>query len=71
MMREGTGTIKASPEYLDLYVNKKYQDHIDPLVVSWGYKSETPTHSQFQDNHLWQGTRDFSSFLTISVTLPT
>ena len=47
-----------------LYVNKKYQDHIDPLVVSWGYKSETPTHSQFQDNHLWQGTRDFSSFLT-------
>ena len=48
-----------------LYVNKKHQNQIEPLIISWGYKSNSPTHSQFQDYHLWQGTRDFSAFLTI------
>jgi len=48
-----------------LYVNKKYQNNIDPLIISWGYQSDFPSHSQFQDYHLWQGTRDISPFLTI------
>ena len=46
-----------------LYVNKKYQETLDPLVVSWGYETLMPTKSQFLENHEYQGTRDISAFL--------
>jgi isopenicillin-N epimerase len=46
-----------------LYVNKKYQESLDPLVVSWGYETLAPTKSQFLENHEFQGTRDISAFL--------
>ena len=52
-----------------LYVKKDIQDMIDPLVVSWGYDSEFPSHSQFLDYHQWQGTRDMSAYLTIPDTI--
>ncbi len=48
-----------------LYVKAKYQHLFDPLVVSWGYESATPSHSPFLDYHQMQGTRDFSAFLTV------
>lgn len=48
-----------------LYVKKTFQNSIDPLVVSWGYESESPSDSQFLDYHQHQGTRDISVFLTI------
>ena len=48
-----------------LYVNKKFQNNINPLIVSWGYESDTPSHSQFLDYHEYNGTRDFSAYLTI------
>jgi len=48
-----------------LYVRKELQDYIEPLVVSWGYKSEYPSHSKFLDYHQWQGTKDMSAYLTI------
>ena len=48
-----------------LYVKKTFQNSIDPLVVSWGYESESPSNSQFLDYHQHQGTRDISAFLTI------
>ena len=48
-----------------LYVKKDLQNNIDPLVVSWGYKSTFPSKSQFLDYHQMQGTRDFSAFLTV------
>jgi isopenicillin-N epimerase len=48
-----------------LYVKPEYQDRFDPLVVSWGYNSATPSHSKFLDYHQTQGTRDFSAFLCI------
>jgi isopenicillin-N epimerase len=35
------------------------------LVVSWGYGNPSFAHSQFQDYHQGQGTRDFSAFLTV------
>ena len=48
-----------------LYVNKQLQHLFDPLVISWGYESAAPSHSQFLDFHQLQGTRDFSAFLTV------
>lgn len=48
-----------------LYIKKEYQNLFDPLVVSWGYDADFPSHSQFIDYHQMQGTRDFSAFLTV------
>jgi len=48
-----------------LYVKKEFQAQLDPLIISWGYKSAAPSHSQFLDYHQMQGTRDFSAFLTV------
>lgn len=47
-----------------LYVKKNWQNGIDPLIISWGYEAELPSESRFQDYHQYQGTRDFSAFLT-------
>ena len=52
-----------------LYVKKEFQDLFDPLVVSWGYNSPTPSDSRFIDYHQGQGTRDFSAFLTVPKAL--
>jgi len=52
-----------------LYVNKENQSWVDPLVVNWGYESAMPSHSQFQDYHEMQGTRDISAFLTVPKAL--
>ena len=52
-----------------LYVTKEWQGMLDPLLISWGYKSAAPSHSQFLDYHQLQGTRDFSAFLTIPAAI--
>ena len=52
-----------------LYVKKELQDHFDPLIVSWGYDSDHPSHSKFLDYHQMQGPRDFTAFLTIPKAL--
>lgn len=48
-----------------LYVKSEHQQDLDPLVVSWGYKADFPSNSQFLDYHQFNGTRDFSAYLTI------
>lgn len=48
-----------------LFVKRDFQNALDPLVVSWGYQADFPSHSQFQDYHQFNGTRDFSAYLTI------
>jgi isopenicillin-N epimerase len=48
-----------------LYVKKELQHLFDPLVISWGFDSASPSHSKFLDYHQLQGTRDFSAFLTV------
>jgi len=48
-----------------LHVKKGQQQWVDPLVISWGYESDFPSHSQFLDYHQTNGTRDFSAFLTV------
>lgn len=52
-----------------LYVKPSLQKLMDPLVVSWGYESANPSHSQFLDYHQMQGTRDFSAFLTVPAAI--
>jgi len=52
-----------------LYARAEAQAWLDPLVVSWGWKSDHPTDSQFVDYHEWQGTRDLSPFLASPVAL--
>src|SRR5690606_13878791 len=44
---------------------KEWQAFLDPLVISWGYDADFPSHSQFIDYHEMQGTRDLSAFCTI------
>ena len=48
-----------------LYANKTIQESIDPLVISWGWDSDTPGKSKFIDYHQYQGTNDVSAYLTI------
>ncbi len=52
-----------------LYVKKDKQKTLEPLVISWGYESDTPSHSQFLDENEYQGTRDISAFLTLPKAL--
>lgn len=47
-----------------LYVRREFQDMLDPLIVSWGYESESPGESKFLDYQEYQGTRDIAAFLT-------
>jgi isopenicillin-N epimerase len=48
-----------------LYVEKKFQDVIEPLIISWGYETESPTKSRFLEENEMQGTRDISAYLTV------
>jgi len=52
-----------------LYVKKELQNQFDPLIISWGYESDYPSHSQFLDYHEFNGTRDFSAYLTVPKAL--
>ena len=52
-----------------LYVRKEHQPLFDPLIISWGYKAEKPSHSLFLDYHQQQGTRDFSAFCSIPAAI--
>jgi isopenicillin-N epimerase len=52
-----------------LYVKKSFQSIVDPLVVSWGYESYSPSESRFLDYHEAQGTRDIAAFLTAPAAL--
>jgi isopenicillin-N epimerase len=47
-----------------LYARPEMQHLLKPLVVSWGYESETPSGSAFIDHSEWWGTRDISAFLS-------
>jgi len=47
-----------------LFVKKSFQHLMDPLVISWGYNSDFPSHSQFLDYHEYSGTKDIAAFLT-------
>jgi isopenicillin-N epimerase len=46
-----------------LYVRPECQSLIEPLIVSWGWQSETPGPSRFVDEQEWTGTRDIAAYL--------
>lgn len=46
-----------------LYARPEAQTWLRPLVVSWGWESDTPSGAPFVDYHEWQGTRDMAAFL--------
>ena len=48
-----------------LYASKVFQDKLEPLVVSWGWESDIPSHSKFLDYHQYQGTNDVSAYLSV------
>jgi len=52
-----------------LYVKKEKQPAIDPLVISWGYNTQSHPSSRFLDYHQFNGTRDFPPFLTIPTAI--
>ena len=52
-----------------LHVRRGVQDLIEPLVISWGWRSERPGPSRFIDRHEWQGTRDISAYLTVPAAI--
>ena len=51
-----------------MYVKKDIQDIIDPLIISWG-KDVDPSPSSFINENQYQGTRDFSSFLSVPAAI--
>ena len=57
---KGAGFLYASPEMQHL---------LKPLVVSWGYESETPGDSMFVDHNEWWGTRDVAAFLSVPAAI--
>ncbi len=48
-----------------LFVKKKHQKWIKPVIYSWGKDGDDPESSEFLQDFQWQGTRDMSAFLTI------
>lgn len=52
-----------------LYARPQQQHLLKPLVVSWGYESETPGDSQFVDHNEWWGTRDMAAFLAVPAAI--
>jgi len=47
-----------------LYARPEAQPMLEPLIVSWGWESETPGDSPLIDHHEWQGTRGIAAFLS-------
>jgi isopenicillin-N epimerase len=54
-----------------LYVRREHQPMIEPLVVSWGWSGQNHEKlgSSFLDNYAWQGTQDFSAYLSVPAAI--
>jgi isopenicillin-N epimerase len=52
-----------------LHARRDVQALVEPLVVSWGWRSDRPGPSRFIDYHEWQGTRDISAFLSVPIAV--
>jgi isopenicillin-N epimerase len=52
-----------------LWARGEVQDQLEPLVVSWGWRSATPGPSRFVDEQQWTGTRDPAACLAVPAAL--
>lgn len=52
-----------------LYVHPRMQEHVPPLVTSWGMDGTGLRASPFIDEHEYLGTRDPSAFLTVPAAI--
>ena len=52
-----------------LHARREVQGLLEPLVVSWGWRSDRPGPSRFVDEHEWQGTRDVAAYLTVPAAI--
>ncbi|HKP53621.1 MAG TPA: aminotransferase class V-fold PLP-dependent enzyme [Chloroflexia bacterium] len=52
-----------------LYAPRDRQALLQPLVVSWGWESETPGPSRFIDYFSWAGTSDPSAYFSVSAAI--
>ena len=52
-----------------LYAKKSIQNHLKPLVISWGWDNDPPMETPFLDQNQWQGTNDISQYLIIPFVL--
>ncbi|MCB1182468.1 aminotransferase class V-fold PLP-dependent enzyme [bacterium] len=52
-----------------LHARAEVQHLVEPLVVSWGWRSARPGPSRFVDEQEWTGTRDPSAWLAVPAAL--
>jgi len=52
-----------------LHARLDNQPLLEPLVVSWGWHSETPGPSRFIDEQEYQGTRDIAAWLAVPAAI--
>jgi isopenicillin-N epimerase len=52
-----------------LYARPERQPLLQPLIVSWGWESEHPGISPFQDHFGWLGTKDPASYLSVPAAI--
>ncbi len=52
-----------------LFARREVQNLVEPLVISWGWESETPSSSRFVDEQEWQGTRDSAAYLSVPAAI--
>ena len=52
-----------------LHARREVQSLLEPLVVSWGWRSEMPSPSRFIDEQQWQGTRDIAAYLSVPAAI--
>jgi len=52
-----------------LYARPERQALLQPLIVSWGWESRSPSDSPFQDVFGWTGTEDPAAYLSVPAAL--
>jgi len=52
-----------------LYARRELQPLLDPLVISWGWQARDPSGSPFIDENEFQGTIDFSAYLSVPAAI--
>jgi isopenicillin-N epimerase len=52
-----------------LHARREVQPLVEPLVVSWGWQSDSPGPSRFVDEQEWQGTRDIAAYLSVPAAI--